>query len=533
MLLLLFALPSLAVLSLSYDPAQIACNPSNANCDSVRLLLRERWTAQFQNPLDSTIFASLRRTPRQIVDVFLFNDEADLLEIRLATLDRVVDFHVAIEANFTLSGLPKKRWLATHTSEFSTKCRDRLRVHEAYAVARPATHALTMSWWDNEHSARQAQGSFEAVFRPGELNSDALVIHHDLDEIPSPEVLWLLKWCDVIPPLPLLFKLRFYYYGFFWRILRTMSDETRRPETDAKRRPVEWDAPLITTLEQARTILSAPPRALASHALSSVHDAGWHCSGCLSVEQLADKLRSFAHIELAQNPDLLTKEWLLHVKRTGIDYAMRVVEGYTVAVDGLLEAPPFVVRHVQLFRYMLFPPDHSAPDALPREHGFVPHTRRCTMMSHEPRSIFIDTDARVETIEKLIEAPEAFGAPKVVRWDLLESFADVSMHSMIERTAIAAVDKGNVVHHNLHITPKAIVVDHLIATVPEIDFLVLKLDVDVSNWEIYKNIIVRNASRVIDVLICEQRSFAENGQFATAFELLKLSNPSIQLLRWD
>jgi len=91
------------------------------------------------------------------------------------------------------------------------------------------------------------------------------------------------------------------------------------------------------------------------------------------------------------------------------------------------------------------------------------------------------------------------------------------------------------VHHNLHVTPKATdFVDRLIATVPEIDFLVLKLDVDISNWEIYKNIFVRNASRVIDVLICEQRmSFTENGPFATAFELLKASNPSILLLRWD
>jgi len=104
-----------------------------------------------------------------------------------------------------------------------------------------------------------------------------------------------------------------------------------------------------------------------------------------------------------------------------------------VAVDGLQEAPPFVVRHLNLFRYMLFPPDHSAPDALPREHGFIPHTRRCTMMSHEPRLIFIDTDARVETIEKLIDVPEAFGAPKVIRWDLLESYSsDISTHSTIE-----------------------------------------------------------------------------------------------------
>lgn len=372
--------------SLQYKPVDMACVPTRMNCTNVHKSLLENWHYRFEGGIGDAL-VTLRTRPRLIVDIFLYNDEADMLEVRLSTLDQVVDLHVVLEANYTFSGIPKKRWFSAHRAQFAAHCHARLRVFESPSIERPHSEPLSRSWWLNEEKARIAQASaLETLFARGELGSDTdetLVINHDVDEIPSPELLWLLKWSTVLPPLPLLVKTRFYYYSFGWRIMRTQaSAPTNFHELDRTRTPIEWDAPLITTLAQARVLLSKPPISLSSSAVTSVHDAGWHCSSCLPVRQMANKFRSFSHSELAQRPELLTDQWLLHVKRTGIDFALRVVNGYTVAVNPLREAPPFVVAHAHLFTYMLFAPDHSGYDRLPQENDSIPHTRRCSVIVH-------------------------------------------------------------------------------------------------------------------------------------------------------
>jgi FkbM family methyltransferase len=564
------------------------------DCERVRVMLLARWRAQFQGGVVGDTFATLRRRPRLIIDVFLYNDEADMLEVRLATLDHVVDFHVAIEANHTLSGVPKKLWFAAHQAQFAAHCHRRLRVFESTSVERPLAESNSRAWWANEVTARLAQAAaLDTVFTVGELGDadDTLVINHDVDEIPSPEVLWLLKWCTVLPPLPLLIKSRFYYYSFGWRIMRAAANAPADyHESDRTRAPMEWDAPLITTLTQARVLLSNPPTSLATSAVSVVHDAGWHCSSCLPLRQMANKFRSFAHVELAQRPDLLTDEWLLHVKRTGIDYALRVVDGYTVAVDALREAPPFVTRHAHLFNYMLFAPDHSAHDRLPREHGVVPHTRRCDLLTRPRRTIFVDAGAnRGDTIEKLVQTPEVFRAANVARWDIIESFeGNVALCSSLALVGQAAVASGRAAQHQSHcpavvnvgggqvtfyldthyesgvgssISPhhndatfdrskaRAVkvdaidLVDHLEVSVHESDFVVLKIDVEGAEWAIFQKMITHNATRLIDVMICEWHWYGAGGlgaspeiagHYATAYEaILKASNPTMDLVRWD
>ena len=44
----------------------------------------------------------------KIYDCFTFFNELDLLEIRLKTMDKFVDYFVIVEANKTFSGAPKE-----------------------------------------------------------------------------------------------------------------------------------------------------------------------------------------------------------------------------------------------------------------------------------------------------------------------------------------------------------------------------------------------------------------------------------------
>ena len=54
-----------------------------------------------------------------IYDCFSFFNELDLLEIRLATLDRVVDRFVISESNFTHRGIPKPLYYKDNESRFA------------------------------------------------------------------------------------------------------------------------------------------------------------------------------------------------------------------------------------------------------------------------------------------------------------------------------------------------------------------------------------------------------------------------------
>ena len=49
-----------------------------------------------------------------VVDVFPFFREFDLLELRLAVLDSIVDRCVSFEGTRTFAGHPKRLWLVEH-----------------------------------------------------------------------------------------------------------------------------------------------------------------------------------------------------------------------------------------------------------------------------------------------------------------------------------------------------------------------------------------------------------------------------------
>jgi beta-1,4-mannosyl-glycoprotein beta-1,4-N-acetylglucosaminyltransferase len=368
MFLLVLAIVA-AASRLGFDARQL----SGVATEETRQMLRDKWL-----PLVSPHgewFSKLRQHPRPVIDVFLYNDEIDTLEIRLATLSAVVDYHLLIESNTTFTGHAKPLHYASHhSSQFSTACQQRVR---HYAVP-PIT---TSNAWDREYRARRAYDEAVAMLLSSEELGDddynVVVLEHDLDEIPSPEIIWLMKWCVDLPPLPLQPKLRFYYYAYSWRRIILPSKGVRAQSTHDVNIPAAmWDGTIISTLATAR------PRWRVNGKLSvqsRITDGGWHCSSCLRVANLATKLRSFSHTEIIQgHEERLSEAWLLHIKRMGLDFAMRNDVFFT-AVNPLDEAPPFVLANADAFAYMLFPPSHDGIDGTPREaHSRHPRLRKCT-----------------------------------------------------------------------------------------------------------------------------------------------------------
>jgi hypothetical protein len=108
-----------------------------------------------------------------IVDCFTFYDELDLLELRLETLDAVVDRFVLCEAPFTFRGDPKPLAFASARDRFA-RWRDRI-------VPLVYPHPASPNPWINEWGQRDYLSAGLAGFA-----DDDLVLIGDCDEIPDP-----------------------------------------------------------------------------------------------------------------------------------------------------------------------------------------------------------------------------------------------------------------------------------------------------------------------------------------------------------
>jgi len=111
-----------------------------------------------------------------IIDTTLFNNEFDMLDIRLELTKHYVDRWVICEGNRTMSGRPKPFYLSDNMARYS-HWGDRLRVVRL---------DIPETWtnWDIENGQRSA-----LLEGYQDCSDDDIVMHSDLDEIINPE-LW-------------------------------------------------------------------------------------------------------------------------------------------------------------------------------------------------------------------------------------------------------------------------------------------------------------------------------------------------------
>ena len=184
------------------------------------------------------------------IDGFLFNNEFDLLEIRLHELYPVVDAFVLVEAAFTFQDKPKPLYFRDYTdSARFARFRDKI-VH-VVLDEKPATlrtHILmTGDPWAIEvysrdaiaelgiplakaHVARQRRESREsdaaaadaasvvAADAATELERDTshdLIMITDIDEIPRRNTIAVLREFEGYPAV-VTFRMMWSYFGFYW-----------------------------------------------------------------------------------------------------------------------------------------------------------------------------------------------------------------------------------------------------------------------------------------------------------------------------
>lgn len=112
-----------------------------------------------------------------VIDSFPFNDELDMLELRLGQLDSVVDFFVLVETNRTFSGMPKPLYYLENKERFK---------QWNHKIIHASPNLGNAGSWEFEAIQREVLVNMVRNLNPGLHDT---MTFSDCDEIPNPEVI--------------------------------------------------------------------------------------------------------------------------------------------------------------------------------------------------------------------------------------------------------------------------------------------------------------------------------------------------------
>ena len=203
-----------------------------------------------------------------IYDCFIFNNEIDLLELRLSILDDVVDKFVIIEGDKTFSGNSKESNFIAHRDRFK-KWEDKI-IYKFFEMP-----DFDVSW-DREIYSRNYYLSLP------DFNDEDIIISSDLDEIPNPEAIRCVNdWID--DENHFTFQMNFYMY--YLNNFMTSNWFGTRVATYKYLKDKTVDDIREATEDESR--ISGP----------IIDNGGWHFSYFGGEEMIKKKIESFSHTE--------------------------------------------------------------------------------------------------------------------------------------------------------------------------------------------------------------------------------------------
>ncbi|KAL4724846.1 hypothetical protein ACLX1H_008293 [Fusarium chlamydosporum] len=275
---------------------------------------------------------------RKIYDLFMVNTELDFLEIRLKTLYDYVDYFVIVEAPLTFQGGPKDLVIRDNWKHFEPY-HDKMIYHQLEYPKNfnPLRH------WDREDLQRNAM--FEQVFPKltGEqipTQGDVIVVA-DVDEIPRPATMLVLRTCNF--PRRLTLSSKFYYYSF-----QFLHDGP------------EWPFPQVTYYQGIhKTILPGNLRTgdagiplLRDFEKGVLANAGWHCSSCFAtIDQFLNKMASFSHAWMNRE-SFRDRDRIANAVRQGVDLWGRKQDTFT-RIEYNVDIPECLLKDRERFQYLL------------------------------------------------------------------------------------------------------------------------------------------------------------------------------------
>ncbi|PON69341.1 Glycosyl transferase [Trema orientale] len=277
---------------------------------------------------------SLRYQPRRIFDGIIFSNELDLLEIRWGELHPYITKFVILESKTTFTGIPKPLYFASNRARFAFA--EGKIVHDVFPgqIATPGSHKDP---FDLEKSQRIAMDSL--VRNSGIAHGDILIMS-DTDEIPSPQTLKLLQWCDGMPPVMHL-ELKNYLYSFEFPIDYSSWRATAHiygPHTGYRHS------------RQTDYILS---------------DSGWHCSFCFRhIKDIMFKMTAYSHADRVRRKDFLNSSRIRKIICQGDDLFDMLPEEYSFKEliskmgsiprsSSAVHLPAYLIKNAEKFKFLL------------------------------------------------------------------------------------------------------------------------------------------------------------------------------------
>jgi beta-1,4-mannosyl-glycoprotein beta-1,4-N-acetylglucosaminyltransferase len=277
----------------------------------------------------------------------MVNTELEWLEIRLNTTYDHVDYFIIVESPKTFTNRDKPLIVKKNLQKLDAY-RDKIIYHQLEIPEGFHSHRANPAWaWEDlQRNAMYDQALVRLEDSQAPVLGDVIIVA-DVDEIPRPETIAILKACDF--PVRVNLRSRFYYYSFQFR-----------------HKGVDWAHPQATYYRGSETILPVNLRnsdggiqPLIKLDTADLWNAGWHCSSCFStIEELRTKLSSFSH-QWMNAEEYRNRDRIASYIRQGKDLWDRVGEVYN-RIDNNQDVPKILLDQRERFSHLL---DRDGPNA--------------------------------------------------------------------------------------------------------------------------------------------------------------------------
>lgn len=219
-----------------------------------------------------------------IIDVFSYNGEADVLELRLQILDKVVDQFIICEGDETTAGVPKVRYFESQQDRFS-RWMPKIKYHIMSPYSDPILRSVAVSylpipveqhWWHREFIQKESMR-----YALTHLRNEDRVFIGDVDEIWDPALTY--------PSGRLELEQIVYTYFLDNKSSEYWTGTSVMDYADIKGNTLDN----LRSYDERRRHMWAPKM-----------KSGWHFTNIGGAEFVKRKIRSYAHQEF-NHPQIL------------------------------------------------------------------------------------------------------------------------------------------------------------------------------------------------------------------------------------
>lgn len=321
-----------------------------------------------------------------IYDCFTFYNELDLLELRLNTLSKHVDYFVIVEATTTFSGKPKPLFYQQNKKRFASFKHQIIHVvvedleSPPNIINQPPYNQFDLfqqnpSTWSREFYQRNCitRGLSHAADKD-------LILIGDVDEIPNYDKLKLVKFSKK----PTIFEQDFYYY-----YLNCLSPENK----------------INGTRGVYKKYLTTPQEIRIKDQKSSyvIKNGGWHFSYLGGYTNIVKKIKSFSHQEL-NTPDINNLHRLKFNIDNNLDIFDRPFSYKIVKVDH--KFPQYIYKNLSKFKKYIKPVKKITPNVLLLQQEILSNRKKLSNPT-DYQKIISNKDGEIQQLKLTLSNREA------------------------------------------------------------------------------------------------------------------------------